>query len=81
MCVCKCVCVCVCPWMWIEDAMCVYVCLSVHRGIEDDDAVVAMATVWVKQVGTERTVTVHLGVSATPFFCLEQWVQALRSAC
>ena len=33
--------------------MCVYVCLSVHRGIEDD-AVVAMATVWVKRVGTEE---------------------------
>ena len=32
--------------------MCVYVCLSVHRGIEDDDAVVTMATVWEKQVGT-----------------------------
>lgn len=37
----------------MEDAMCVYVCLSVHRGIEDD-AVVAMATVWVKRVGTEE---------------------------
>lgn len=67
----KVVCVCVCPWMWMEDAMCVYVCLSVLRGIEDD-AVVAMATVWVKWVGTEgRTVTVHLGVSATPLFCLD----------